>query len=416
VSLSISSFLRVLVILGGTPKLPLFISSNLSSGNLSQYPPDSYLYLYGDELFDEEKWHYKDPKGQERGPFGAIQMDKWVKYDFFKVDLLVRREYQSEFIHLGDIFFTEQRNPFTGEPLMEWFQGPSSEFKTSLMLLIQNFLLNRISSLDLSTSTGYPQFYSAPVSVPTKEPTTTPPAPTPIYKPPEPTEIPKPNNWWESSDAIPKRSLNPHIEKPSPTTAIATSENDREHLQEKQTKALQQVLEDMKLANEEQEKKLQQQNKKKKKGKKKEPQAITSTTSTTTSSSTTAKENKSKSVKENNTQNKPPKANKNITKSEVKNSNNNNTKTQSQNSRQTSQKPKPQYKLKESPPSEPNPSDPIQSQSSPLQPSKRQHIKPAKVWKVVEKSDVIINPDQVNIEQLHPERGVEEKTTQGLIT
>jgi hypothetical protein len=151
---------------------------------------------------------------------------------------------------------------------MEWFQGPSSEFKTSLMLLIQNFLLNRISSLDLSTPTGYPQ-YSAPISTPTKESTTTPPAaPTPAFKPPEPTETPKPIfNWWESSETIPKRSLSTHIERPTSTTAIA--ENDRDHLQEKQTKAIQQVLEDMKLANEEQEKKLQQQNKKKRKEKRK---------------------------------------------------------------------------------------------------------------------------------------------------
>jgi len=43
-------------------------------------------------------------------------------------------------------FFTEKRNPFSNEPLDEWFKGPTSEFKISLMLLIQNYQLNRQKS------------------------------------------------------------------------------------------------------------------------------------------------------------------------------------------------------------------------------------------------------------------------------
>jgi hypothetical protein len=56
---------------------------------------------------------------------------------------MVRRE-NSEYVYLGDIFFSEGRNPFTGEPLDQWFTGPTSEFKISLMLLIQNYHINRM--------------------------------------------------------------------------------------------------------------------------------------------------------------------------------------------------------------------------------------------------------------------------------
>jgi hypothetical protein len=423
----------------------------------------------GEDLLDDEKWYYKDPKGQERGPFGKIQMDKWVKYDFFKVDLLVRREYQLEYIHLGDIFFSEQRNPFTGEPLMEWFQGPSSEFKTSLMLLIQNFLLNRISrpDLDVSTSTatssGYippnPGYYTTlsnmsnlySSSSTTKDPTPTPtPTPVTINNTPNqetpvtvPSEVTQPKfNWWESSDAIPKRSQNPNLEKSS--TIPQASESDWEQLLQKQTEAVQKMLEGMKQANEEIEKKQQHQlqNSKKKKGKKKEPQAPSITTS----------QKKSKSVKLNNTQYKTSGKSNNTQKnpkpppqpsSEIKTSNN----TKPQTARlpiQTSGKPKPQYKLKDTsidsntnpipnplpdtnppPPVNPNinplpntnPPPPVNPNpavipSSPSQ-TKRLHSKPVKVWKVVEKKEEILNPEpdqpQLNIE--HP-AGDEEKTTQ----
>jgi hypothetical protein len=69
---------------------------NISSGNLQSsqqhsgatsthhYNSSSYSYLGEDFILDDEKWYYKDPKGQERGPFGSMQMDKWVKFDFFQ--------------------------------------------------------------------------------------------------------------------------------------------------------------------------------------------------------------------------------------------------------------------------------------------------------------------------------------------
>jgi hypothetical protein len=421
----------------GTSLSSTFTSSTNTGASSMPYQNSLYYFL-GEDLLDDEKWYYKDPKGQERGPFGGNQMDKWVKYDFFKVDLFVRREYKMEFIHLGDIFLNEQRNPFSGEPLMEWFQGPSSEFKTSLMLLIQNFLLNRISRTEIDTSTsatatssGFippaPGYYTtisnmSSISNIYSSATTNDSTPTPVTTNNTsnqeaitvPSEITRPN-WWESSDAIPKRNPNPKLDKPSTTS----SETDWEHLQQKQTETLQKVLEGMKQANEELEKKNQQlQTSKKKKGKKKpqEPQATSVTTS------------KKKSDKQNNTQYRSSGSNNTQPRSQPSENKSNNKPQIARQPIQTGGKPKPQYKLKDSPPldsptnpntnpnSNPIPSvnsNPAVTPSSPSQP-KRLHSKPQKVWKVVEKKDEVLNQEQdqhpPNIE--HP--GEEEKkTTQG---
>jgi hypothetical protein len=53
----------------------------------SIYPSHhSDLYQLQDDLsYANERWYYKDPKGHERGPFSSIQMDKWVKHDFFQI-------------------------------------------------------------------------------------------------------------------------------------------------------------------------------------------------------------------------------------------------------------------------------------------------------------------------------------------
>jgi hypothetical protein len=85
-----------------------------------------------------DSWYYKDPRGQERGPFSSYQMDKWLKHNFFKVDLLIRRESETKFVPICTVFVKEQKNPFTGTPLMQWLQPPIIEFKTSLWQLIQN--------------------------------------------------------------------------------------------------------------------------------------------------------------------------------------------------------------------------------------------------------------------------------------
>jgi len=71
-------------------------------------------------------------------------MDKWVKHDFFQIELLVRRENETAFVLLGNLFIAEQRNPFTLVPLAQWIQGPSSAFKNRLILLIHSYQVEKI--------------------------------------------------------------------------------------------------------------------------------------------------------------------------------------------------------------------------------------------------------------------------------
>jgi hypothetical protein len=81
---------------------------------------------------------YKDPHGKEQGPFSSPQMDKWLRANYFSTELEVRVSDTKEFIQLGNLFFREQANPFTGQPLMIFFQGPHTKFKTKLWQVIQN--------------------------------------------------------------------------------------------------------------------------------------------------------------------------------------------------------------------------------------------------------------------------------------
>jgi hypothetical protein len=112
----------------------------------SVYPSHhSDLYQLQEDLsYANERWYYKDPKGHERGPFSSIQMDKWVKHDFFQIELLVRRENESGFVLLGNLFIAEQRNPFTLVPLPQWLQGPSSGFKNRLIVLIHSYQIEKM--------------------------------------------------------------------------------------------------------------------------------------------------------------------------------------------------------------------------------------------------------------------------------
>jgi hypothetical protein len=112
----------------------------------SVYPShQSDLYQLQDDLsYANERWYYKDPKGHERGPFSSIQMDKWVKHDFFQIELLVRRENESGFVLLGNLFIAEQRNPFTLVTLAQWIQGPSSGFKNRLIVLIHSYQVEKM--------------------------------------------------------------------------------------------------------------------------------------------------------------------------------------------------------------------------------------------------------------------------------
>lgn len=79
------------------------------------------------------QWYYKDPKGSEQGPFSSADMDKWLRHNFFKIDLLVRRKEEPNFMPLAMLFLRLGAHPFTGIPLVAWLNGPHSEFQKNFV-------------------------------------------------------------------------------------------------------------------------------------------------------------------------------------------------------------------------------------------------------------------------------------------
>lgn len=80
-------------------------------------------------------WFYIDPDRKERGPFTSTQMDKWLRTNWFKIDLLTRRadEEPNKYVPLARRFFVDQCNPFSLVPLLQWMgQAPNTEFKANL--------------------------------------------------------------------------------------------------------------------------------------------------------------------------------------------------------------------------------------------------------------------------------------------
>jgi len=439
-------------------------TSLAGSTHQSQYTPaggSSYgfnSFSGEDFILDDEKWYYKDPKGQERGPFGSMQMDKWVKFDFFKVDLMVRRE-NSEYVYLGDIFFSEGKNPFTGEPLDQWFMGPTSEFKISLMLLIQNYHMNRMKQeqpipsqveyeFNLNKNVGEqqqqppPNNPSAYVTEPplpfnkaassqslSKSTTMTLPLKSEIEE--GSTAVPekrvaestKPSSegpwneyppaektmWWantsdpslgSSGGAWYGNSSNPtSSQKPAAPAPVPPGTKDFYTLQKEQTQQLQQIVAQMNKPRKA----------KKKKGKKEKTNQPAAKPAINISQPIHKKP-------QNESQDQPPKSS-NLPASQKPSTNvpqNNNTsaqkpqpadnKTKPQSPPQTRQslnkKPKPQYKVKETTPSEPDlkPNDQDSNNAnaaaaSPTQFSKRQNIRQPKVWK---RKDEDLNDDENN--------------------
>ena len=90
-----------------------------------------------DAPLPEKCWLYKDPKGIERGPFSSGEMDKWMRHDYFKIDLLVRRIDDPTFAPLYQLFLRVNANPFTLVPLQQWFSSITTpnEFQKSLYLV-----------------------------------------------------------------------------------------------------------------------------------------------------------------------------------------------------------------------------------------------------------------------------------------
>lgn len=92
-------------------------------------------------------WYYMDPKGNEQGPFSSVQMEKWLnaKYvvlshhfinvlRYFTVELEVRLADDTQYLPLVGHFIREQRNPFSGVPLQQWFAAPVlTEFQSAAL-------------------------------------------------------------------------------------------------------------------------------------------------------------------------------------------------------------------------------------------------------------------------------------------
>lgn len=52
----------------------------------------------------DAEWHYKDPSGNEQGPFSLPQMVLWTRSGFFQRTTLVRRSEEVDFRPLGNVF------------------------------------------------------------------------------------------------------------------------------------------------------------------------------------------------------------------------------------------------------------------------------------------------------------------------
>ncbi|BFZ56389.1 kinesin-like protein [Savitreella phatthalungensis] len=63
---------------------------------------------------DKLKWMYRDPTGQNQGPFSGLEMHDWYKAGFFQPNLLVKREEDEDFEPLSILVrrIGNQREPF----------------------------------------------------------------------------------------------------------------------------------------------------------------------------------------------------------------------------------------------------------------------------------------------------------------
>ena len=70
-----------------------------------------------------DKWYYKDPKGQEHGPFSEENMRMWFNQNYFEPSLLIRKESEKNFapLHEVDPAFTK---PVPLPSKVEPFQAP----------------------------------------------------------------------------------------------------------------------------------------------------------------------------------------------------------------------------------------------------------------------------------------------------
>lgn len=88
-----------------------FMDSTPSPGlPMRQDPPMTRVMVMPDKL----KWQYRDPTGQNQGPFSGLEMHDWYKAGFFQPNLLVKREEDEDFEPLSILVrrIGNQREPF----------------------------------------------------------------------------------------------------------------------------------------------------------------------------------------------------------------------------------------------------------------------------------------------------------------
>jgi hypothetical protein len=119
-------------------------SSPISSQSSNALPHGQAKILSAEETL----WYYKDPRGNEHGPFSSQQMNEWFKHDFFGIDLSLKRGKDGVWVYLGELFLLEGRNVFTGQTLVEWYQLGALPPKFHMQLLkLQQALLQQQQQL-----------------------------------------------------------------------------------------------------------------------------------------------------------------------------------------------------------------------------------------------------------------------------
>jgi hypothetical protein len=61
----------------------------------------SSLEMQGAQRIMETKWFYRDPQGQEQGPFSNDEMVEWFHHGYFTMQLSVRRQCDAAYLSLG---------------------------------------------------------------------------------------------------------------------------------------------------------------------------------------------------------------------------------------------------------------------------------------------------------------------------
>eukprot|EP01124_Arcella_intermedia_P028479 TRINITY_DN5790_c0_g1_i1.p1 TRINITY_DN5790_c0_g1~~TRINITY_DN5790_c0_g1_i1.p1 ORF type:complete len:417 (+),score=87.43 TRINITY_DN5790_c0_g1_i1:116-1366(+) len=136
---------------------------------------------------EDSLWFYLDPKKVQQGPFTSSQMEKWLKQNFFRLDLWVKKMEENVFSPLYVVFQRENRNPFTLVPLSLWLvQTPPSVFQQDFIQMLNYKALTRSAPLPGNASSllqNANNLYQTSGDTPTPAVLQTAPAPAPAHVP-----------------------------------------------------------------------------------------------------------------------------------------------------------------------------------------------------------------------------------------